>query len=89
MYRRFHKFKAYNKGIYLKSIGKYIELNSREAIKTHNKYSQIENEHVRFYKITSVILVMAQKTTAGVMVKFYYDMQRLKAIMMVKLQGKR
>ena len=89
MHRRFHRFKVFKGGIYLNSIGQYIELNSREAIKTHNKYSQIENEHVRFYKITSVILVMAQKTTAGVMVKFYYDMQRLKAIMMVKLQKKR
>jgi phospholipase C len=86
MYRRFHKFRAYNKGIYLNSIGQYIELNSRQAIKTHEKYSHIKNEHLRFYKITSVILIMAQKTTAGVMVKFFYDMQRLKAIMMVKLQ---
>ena len=89
MHRRFYKFKVFRGGIYLNSIGKYIELNSREAIRTYEKYSDIKNEHIRFYKITSVILVMAQKTTAGVMVKFYYDMQRLKAIMMVKLQGKR
>jgi phospholipase C len=89
MYRRFYKFKVFRGGIYLNSIGQYIELNSREAIRTHEKYSYIENEHIRFYKITSAILVMAQKTTAGVMVKFYYDIQRLKAIMMVKLQGKR
>jgi phospholipase C len=86
MYRRFHKFRAYYGGIYLNSIGQYVELNSREAIKTHERFSHIENEQIRFYKITSVILVMAQKTTAGVMAKFYYDMQRLKAIMMVKLQ---
>jgi phospholipase C len=87
MHKRFHKFKVYNKGIYLNSISQYIELNSREAIRTHEKYSHIKSEHIRFYKITSVILVMAQKTTAGVMVKFYYDMQRLKAIMTVKLQN--
>ena len=86
MHRRFYRFKVFKGGVYLNSIGQYIELNSREAIKTHEKYSDIENDHVRFYKISSVILVMAQKTTAGVMVKFYYDMQRLKAIMMVKLQ---
>ena len=86
MHRRFYKFRAYKKGIYLNSIEKYIELNSREAIRTHEKYSGIKNEYIRFYKITSVILVLAQKTTAGVMVKFFYDMQRLKAIMMVKLQ---
>jgi phospholipase C len=86
MYRCFHRFRAYNGGIYLNSIDRYIELNSREAIKTHEKYSHIKNEHIRFYKITSIILVLAQKTTAGVMVKFFYDMQRLKAIMMVKLQ---
>lgn len=87
MYRRFYKFKVFRGGIYLNSIGRYIELNSREAIRTHEKYSYIENEHIRFYKITSVILVMAQKTTAGVMAKFYYDMQRLKAIMTIKLQN--
>jgi phospholipase C len=86
MHRRFHRFRAFKGGIYLNSIEQYIELNSREAIKTHEKFSHIENEHIRFYKITSVILVMAQKTTAGLMVKFYYDMQKLKAIMMVKLQ---
>mgnify|MGYP000857306186 CR=1 FL=1 len=86
MHMRFHKFRAYNGGIYLNSIDQYIELNSSQAIKTYEKYSHIKNEHLQFYKITSVILVMAQKTTAGVMVKFYYDVQRLKAIMMVKLQ---
>lgn len=86
MYRCFRKFKAYKGGIYLNSIGLYIELNSRQAIRTHEKYNQIGNEYIRFYRIASVILPMAQKTTAGVMVKFYYDMQRLKAIMTVKLQ---
>jgi phospholipase C len=84
MHRRFHKFKVYKGGIYLNSIGKYIELNSREAIRTHEKYSHIENDHARFYKITSVVLVLAQKTTAGVMVKFYYDVQKLKAILLFK-----
>jgi phospholipase C len=88
MHRRFYRFRAFKGGIYFNSISRYIELNSREAVRTHEKYSYIENEHIRFYKITSVILVMAQKTTAGVMVKFYYDMQRLKAIMTVKLQHK-
>ena len=86
MYRRFYRFRAFKGGIYLSSIGRYIELNSRKAIRTHEKYSYIENEYIRFYKIASVSLIMAQKTTAGVMVKFYYDMQRLKAIMAVKLQ---
>ncbi|MBP7279895.1 MAG: zinc dependent phospholipase C family protein [Sedimentibacter sp.] len=86
MYRRFHKFRAYDGGIYLNSISQYVEFNSRKAIKTHEKFSHIKNEHIRFYKISSVILVMAQRTTAGVMVKFYYDTQKLKAIMLAKLE---
>lgn len=86
MHRRFNRFEAFNGGIYLNSIGKYIELNSREALKTYEKYSNIKNEQIRFYKIATVILTMAQKTTAGVMVKFYYDIQKLKAILFVKLQ---
>ena len=87
MHRRFHKFKVFKGGIYLNSIGHYIELNSREAIKTHEKHNYIENDHIRFYKIASLSLVMAQKTTAGVMVKFYYDLQKIKAIMLVKYRS--
>ncbi len=55
-------------------------MNTKNALATHKKYSCIKNDHIRFNKTTSIVLVMAQKTTAGLMYNFYYDIQRLKAI---------
>jgi len=80
MHNKQQKFKVQKGGIYLNSIEGYIYLNTKYALETHRKYSCIKNEHMRFHKTTSVVLVMAQKTTAGLMYNFFYDMQRLKAI---------
>jgi phospholipase C len=71
-------FRVYEEGIYLDSVKEYINYNSKKAIETFNKYRSVENRSLRFHKITSVILVMAQKTTAGMMLKFYNDVQKIK-----------
>lgn len=84
MYRVHDKFRAYDSGIYLDSVQDYLELNSKNALVTHDLYSGILNEHMRFYKITSNILVMAQKTTAGLMRNFFYDIRRIKALKAVR-----
>lgn len=78
MYRCHDEFKIYQGGIYFNKLNPYIILNTKKAISTYNKYTHIKNQRTRFYKITSVILVMAQKTTAGLMYKFYKDIQQLK-----------
>jgi phospholipase C len=84
MHSKQQKFKVEKGGIYLKSIDDYIYLNTRKALETHKKYSCIKNEHIRFNKITSVVLIMAQKTTAGLMYNFFYDIRRIKAIRLLK-----
>ncbi len=84
MYNKQHQFKVTKGGIYLNSIEGYIYLNTRKALETHDKYSSIKNERTRFYKTTQVVLVMAQKTTAGLMYNFFYDVRRLSVIKMYK-----
>lgn len=84
MYNSHHKFKVERDGIYLDSLVYYINLNTHKAIETYQEYGHIKNEHMQFYKITSVTLIMAQKTTAGLMNNFFYDIQRLKAINILK-----
>ena len=84
MYKRHDNFKVSKSGIYLVSIVDYIDLNSKNALVTYDMYSSIKNENARFYKITSNVLTMAQKTTAGLMYNFYYDVQKLKAIKTTK-----
>ncbi len=84
MYNKHYKFKVESGGIYLDSLDYYINLNTHKAIETYQMYSNLKNENMRFYKITSVSLIMAQKTTAGLMNNFFYDVQRLKAINLMR-----
>ncbi|MCX7773545.1 MAG: hypothetical protein N2376_10590, partial [Clostridia bacterium] len=78
VHKRHHEFRVDHGGLYLRSITLYVCMNSRKAIQTYKRYSQIKDRYDRFYKITSVILVMAQRTTAGLMHMFFKDMQRFK-----------
>lgn len=70
-------FRAYDSGIYMNSIKNYIEFNAKLAIKTYNKYQHEQNENLRYHKITSVILKLAQRTTAGMMLKFVHDIRKI------------
>ncbi|MCM8712113.1 zinc dependent phospholipase C family protein [Clostridium sp. SYSU_GA19001] len=83
VHKHHDEFKINKGGIYLNSLHHYIDLNSKKAINTYNKYSHEKNRHIRFYKITSIVLVMAQQTTAGLMLKFFKDIQKIKPIMIV------
>ncbi len=76
-YRHYDEYKIYYGGIYLSSLRLYIHLNSRKAIQTYLRYSSIRDRYLRYYKITSVILALAQRTTAGLMLKFYHDIHRI------------
>lgn len=88
MHNKQQRFKIKKGGIYLKSIEDYILLNTKTALGAHKKYSNIKSEHIRFYKITSIVLVMAQRTTAGLMYNFFYDIRRIQAINLMKSQGR-
>ena len=82
------EFKIEKGGIYLNSLTHYIDFNSKKAINTYKKYLHEKNRLVRFQKITSIVLTMAQATTAGVMFKFYEDIQKIDPIV-IKEQKKR
>lgn len=83
-YKKHDIFKSYNEGIYLCSIKEFIEYNSKSAIKTYNKNEKELNVFKKFYNITSIQLVLAQKTTAGIMSKFYKDIIKIKRDMIDK-----
>jgi len=84
VYRHHHEFKITKGGIYSDSLNYYINFNSKKAIDTYKKYLLVKNQHMRFYKITSIVLTTAQMTTAGLMYNFFYDLQKLKSIMYIK-----
>lgn len=74
----YNEFKLEKGGIYFDSLEGYINFNSKEAINIYKKHSHVKNKHVRFKAITSMVLTMAQATTAGLMYKFYKDIQEVK-----------
>ncbi|SHJ92921.1 phospholipase C [Clostridium cavendishii DSM 21758] len=73
----YDEFKVKEGGIYLDSLNYYIDFNSKEAINIYRKHLNVKNKHVRFKLITSMVLTMAQATTAGLMFKFYNDIQKI------------
>jgi phospholipase C len=81
------EFKLEKGGIYLNSLKDYINFNSKEAINVYRKHCHVKNRNLRFHAITSVILTMAQATTAGLMFKFYNDIQEIDPII-IKEQKK-
>jgi phospholipase C len=88
MYKHHDEFKIGEGGIYLNTLNHYIDLNSKKAINTYNRYSHIKDQHTRFYKITSIGLSMAQKTTAGFMYKFFKDIQKIRPIIIADQKKK-
>ncbi|EPY2275789.1 zinc dependent phospholipase C family protein [Clostridium sporogenes] len=78
------EFKIEEGGIYFNSLKQYIDFNSKEAISIYRKHSHVKNRHIRFHIITSMVLTMAQATTAGLMFKFYKDIQEIKSIIITE-----
>lgn len=83
-HRTYNEFKIEKGGIYFNSLKHYIDFNSKKAINVYRKYSCVPNKQVRFRMITSNVLTMAQATTAGLMFKFYKDIQRVKPLIAKK-----
>lgn len=76
-YRQYEDFKTSSGGIYLNSLKRFVLLNSRCALKAYNINIDEADINKRFYKITLIVLALAQKTTAGVMHKFYTDIKNI------------
>ncbi|WP_160687036.1 zinc dependent phospholipase C family protein [Clostridium sp. C2-6-12] len=75
-HKHYEEFKIQRGGLYFKSLINYIDYNSKNAIFIYTYYSREEDRQIRYYKITSKVLTMAQATTAGLMFKFYRDIQK-------------
>lgn len=65
-----------NKGIInYEKLEDFIKENALEANNIYYKYENILNEDERYRKIASEAISLAQKSTAGVMLKFYADIK--------------
>lgn len=78
MYLEYDYFRVTRGGIYLDSAAEYIHYNSTMSLKIYRKHKIEEEIYKRFHDVTAEILTLAQKTTAGLMMNFYYDIENEK-----------
>jgi phospholipase C len=58
-------------GLYYTNPYEYIEKNSKRAVEAFRRYSPIKNDKDKYYKIATIILPLAQQSTAGCLHNFY------------------
>lgn len=75
MYLQYDYFKVISGGIYLDTPDEYIYYNSRMSLKIYKKHKAEEEIYKRFHDVTSEVLTLAQRTTAGLMMNFYKDIE--------------
>lgn len=76
----FHKtpeYLAVNNGYYLDSVEEFVRFNALRSIKANRKLKTINNEEDRFYSLAKYTLPLAQRSTAGLFMMFYNDVQEL------------
>lgn len=84
MHTHYKEFYLESGGIYLNSLKTFIDVVSKKTLITYSKYKDEKDTQIKYYKITKVSLLMAQRGTAGLMYKFYYDILKLTPIVNAK-----
>jgi phospholipase C len=62
-------------GFYLESVEDYIKYNSVNAIRANKRLSYIADEEERYYTLGKYTIPLAQRSTAGLFMTFYKDVQ--------------
>ena len=79
-YKEKEEFKIYSNGIYLNNIAEYIDYNTKIAYSAYKRYLGERDLNKLFYETTLITLSTAERTTAGVFLKFYNDIEKLDEI---------
>lgn len=76
-YKDVARFKSIGVPIILSDIKSYADYNAIYAIKVDNMYRNVPDNTTRYYLTASKCLILAQDTTAGLMITFYKDLQNI------------
>lgn len=77
-YRKVKRFKTKESPLLYNSISDYIEFNSRSALNFDYMYKNINNYKTKFYLVAFNALNLAQRSTAGCMLMFYDDLEKIR-----------
>ncbi|MEG0050892.1 MAG: zinc dependent phospholipase C family protein [Terrisporobacter sp.] len=76
-YKKIKRFKTEEKPIKFSTIQEYVDYNSTSALNFDYMYKNIKSEDVKFYLTAFKALNLAQRTTAGCMLSFYEDVNKI------------
>ncbi len=76
-YKSLIGFNEEKKPYILGSIRDYIRFNSRVSLKVYRRFKNIKEDDCRFYRILKCTLPLAKRTTAGVFLLFYNDINKV------------
>ncbi|HEX9059030.1 MAG TPA: zinc dependent phospholipase C family protein [Clostridia bacterium] len=63
-------------GYYMESIDEAVRCNARTSVKIYQRLSYIKDKQKRYRAISKFILPLAQRSTAGCLMKFYRDISK-------------
>lgn len=76
-YKKVKRFKTTDSPLVYSSVSDYIDYNSRSALKFDFMYRHMDSDNTKFYLVAFDALNLAQRSTAGCMLMFYDDLDRL------------
>jgi len=62
-------------GCYLDGVEEFVRHNALSSIKANKRLSNINDEEQRYYALSKYIIPLAQRSTAGLFMTFYKDVQ--------------
>ncbi len=65
-------YKAETGALVLDHIEEYVRFNARMAMKVYRRFKIIEDDELRFFRISKCILPIAEQTTAGCILTFFH-----------------
>lgn len=71
------EYVSYEEPIVFDELENFLRFNTKKAISIYHEAQKIEPEIDRFHEITLCILPLAQRTTAGCLIKFFKDVNHI------------
>ena len=76
--KKVKRFKTNESPLLYKNISDYVNFNSTSALNLDYMYKNIPNHQTKFYLVACNALKLSQRSTAGCMLMFFNDLEKIK-----------
>lgn len=76
-YKKIKRFRAHDTPVLFDSIDKYVDHNSLSALNIDYMYSNVGDMTTKFYLTSIKSITLAQRSSAGCMIMFWHDLEKI------------